>query len=115
MSTTASGWAVVALSSVPAIQLFGLIMCFSGSYSAMAVFWANAAQLLSRQSQVVGIALISSVGTMASIVSPSIIGVLRDLTDNFAAGIWYSAGLLVFGVLLLGGVARARARTAQGA
>jgi ACS family 4-hydroxyphenylacetate permease-like MFS transporter len=108
MTTVAVGWTIVALVSVPLIQLFGLILCFSGSYSAMSIFWATVSQLLSRQSQAVGIAFISMVGTFASILSPSIIGLLRDFTKDFNAGIWYATALLVVGVILMSSIARAR-------
>src|SRR5262249_25669033 len=93
---------------VPTLQLIGLVLCFSGGYTAMSIFWATAAQVLSRQSQAVGIAFISMVGTFASILSPSIVGVLRDLTKDFNAGIWYATALLFVGIILLSTIATSR-------
>jgi cyanate permease len=49
----------------------------------------------------VGIAAIQSVGNLASISSPIIIGVLRDSTHNFYVGAWYTAALLCAGVLVV--------------
>ncbi len=72
----------------------------------MCVFWAMAALTLSRQSQAVGIALISSIGTLASMISPTIIGYLREHTQSFNAGIWYTTILLILGVMLMIGASR---------
>jgi ACS family 4-hydroxyphenylacetate permease-like MFS transporter len=59
-------------------------------------------------SRAVGIAAVSTIGTFASIVSPSIVGILRDMTDTMAAGAWYAAVLLAFGT---GSLLRMTART----
>ena len=114
MMLTAVGWMIVALTPYPITKMIGLTLCSIGAYSAMCTFWAMAAHLLSRQSQAVGIALISSIGTVASIVSPSIIGFLRDLTASFNAGIWYTTILLIFGVTLMVAVTRPRPAPAPG-
>ena len=49
----------------------------------------------------VGIALISSVGLLASALTPSIIGVLKDLTGTFTIGIVYAAAALLAASVLL--------------
>jgi ACS family 4-hydroxyphenylacetate permease-like MFS transporter len=108
MAFGAIGWMMVALTPSPVSKMIGLTVCFVGAYSAMSVFWAMAAHTLSRQSQAVGIALISSVGTLASMISPTIIGYLRERTESFNAGIWYAAILLVIGVTLMMVAARHR-------
>src|SRR5262249_55121183 len=41
MVTVALGWVMVALVPMPAVQLVGLVLCFSGSYTAMSIFWAT--------------------------------------------------------------------------
>jgi MFS-type transporter involved in bile tolerance (Atg22 family) len=90
----------------------GLTVCFSGTYSALAIFWATAAQLIPRRSHAVGIALVSTVGTIASIISPAITGILRDLTQSFTAGAWYAAALLIVGVTLMAALSRRQAARA---
>jgi len=105
------GWVMVALTPSPLTKMIGLTVCSAGVYSAMCIFWAMAAHVLSRQSQAVGIALISTVGTLASMISPTNIGFLRERTDSFNAGIWYATILLVFGVTLMSIAARQRADT----
>lgn len=111
MALCASGWMMVALTPSPVSKMIGLTLCSIGAYSAMCTFWAMASHLLTRQSQAVGIALISSIGTVASIVSPSIIGALRDFTESFNAGIWYATILLLLGVALMVVVTRQRPAT----
>jgi len=108
MAVSALGWMIVALTPFPVTKMVGLTLCFVGAYSAMCTFWAMAAHTLSRQSQAVGIALISSIGTLASIISPTIIGFLRERTENFTAGIWYTTVLLLMGVTLMIFATRAR-------
>lgn len=112
MALGAFGWMIVALTPSPYTKMLGLTLCFVGTYSAMCVFWAMAAHTLSRQSQAVGIALISSIGTLASMISPTIIGYLRERTENFNAGIWYTTILLLLGVTLMVFAARRAANAA---
>ena len=38
---------------------------------------------------------------VGSAVSPLLIGILRDATGNFSSGLWFVAGLLVVGALVL--------------
>lgn len=111
MALGALGWMVVALTASPYTKMLGLTLCFMGTYSAMCVFWAMAAHMLSRQSQAVGIAFISSIGTLASMISPTIIGFLRERTQSFNAGIWYTTILLILGVTLMVFAARRAANT----
>jgi ACS family 4-hydroxyphenylacetate permease-like MFS transporter len=67
--------------------------------------------LLSQEARPAGIGLISAVGLLGSAVSPAVIGVLRDLTGNFSAGLFYVAGLLVVSIVLILAASR-RNRTA---
>lgn len=97
MAVGAVGWVLVALGPTPMSKLAGLTLAFAGVYSAICVFWAAATQRVGRRSQAAAIGVISTLGTTASIVSPYIIGTLRDLTHSFTASIWYVAVLLVLG------------------
>lgn len=111
----AIGWLTMALSAVPLVKLVGLILAYIGAYSFVAVFWALAVPLISPGSRPAAIALISTTGLMASIVSPSIIGMLRDATHNFTAGFWYVAVLNIIGLVALGFVMRLARRTGASA
>jgi ACS family 4-hydroxyphenylacetate permease-like MFS transporter len=99
MGAAALGWAAVVLLPTPSLKLAGLALCATGGFSAFALFWTVGTRYIPHRSQAVGIAAIQSVGNLASITSPLIIGALRDTTHNFYAGAWYTAALLSAGLL----------------
>lgn len=101
MAAAALGWALVVLLQAPALKLAALALSTFGGYAAMAIFWTVSTQYIAHRSHAVGIAAIQSVGNLASIVSPLIIGMLRDSTHDFYAGIWYAAGLMTAGMVLV--------------
>ena len=98
MLVAASGWMLIVLAQAVHWKLIGLTLCFMGAYSALAIFWASASIAIPRDRQAVAIALISTIGTFASITSPTIIGYLRELTHSFNAGAWYNTAVLAVGV-----------------
>lgn len=115
MMLAMAGWMFAAVSATPVFKMTGLTLCTIGTFSSQAVFWAMAAPLLSKRVQPVAIGIISTAGIGASVISPSIVGVLRDTTHSFNAGLWYAAGLLVLGifaVLIIAGGRTARLKMA---
>ena len=118
MAAAALGWAAIVLLPTPSLKLAGLALCALGGFSAFALFWTVGTRYIPHRSQAVGIAAIQSVGNLASITSPLIIGLLRDSTHNFYAGAWYTAALLSAGlvtVLLVTGSLRGRQSLAEAA
>jgi ACS family 4-hydroxyphenylacetate permease-like MFS transporter len=113
MALSAFGWLVVVTATATAVKLLGFGICYVGSFSAMAIFWTAANSALPKETRAVGLAAVSTIGTFASILSPSIVGILRDLTQSMAAGAWYSAVLLVLGTLSLSFLAVPRSWSAQ--
>jgi ACS family 4-hydroxyphenylacetate permease-like MFS transporter len=99
MGAAALGWAAIVLLPTPSLKLAGLALCSLGGFSAFALFWTVGTRYIPYRSQAVGIAAIQSVGNLASITSPIIIGALRDSTHNFYAGAWYTAALLSAGLV----------------
>jgi sugar phosphate permease len=113
MAAAALGWAAIVLLPTPGLKLAGLALCALGGFSAFALFWTVSTPYIPHRSRAVGIAAIQTVGNLASITSPLVIGVLRDSTHNFYAGAWYTTALLSAGilvVLLITRSARGRAR-----
>jgi len=100
MLMAAIGWILTAVSSYPAMQLLGVCMAASGSYSAMSIFWTTPDQALSFNARAVGIAVINAVGNIGSAVNPLVIGWLKDLTLSFSSGFAYAATLMILGALL---------------
>ncbi|HHE6469529.1 TPA: 4-hydroxyphenylacetate permease [Providencia rettgeri] len=97
----AAGWVLAAMTSHPVIQLFGIIMASTGSFTAMAVFWTTPDQSISLRARAIGIAVINATGNIGSAVSPLLIGWLKDQTGSFNSGLYFVAGLLVVGALLV--------------
>ncbi|MGH8466360.1 MAG: 4-hydroxyphenylacetate permease, partial [Pseudomonas sp.] len=95
----------------PALQLLGISLASAGAFGAMTVFWSFADQNLSSSAKVVGIAFINAFGNAATIVSSLMVGILKDHTQSFVAGICYAAVLMIIGAVLVIRSAHARRTT----
>lgn len=95
------GWMFVALLASPGLKFVGLVFCSVGGISAQAIFWTLPAQFLSLKARPAGIALVSTLGLLGSIVGPLVIGRLRDLTNGFSAGLLFVAGVVATGALCI--------------
>lgn len=100
-AVTAVGWLAVTVFAMPPLRLGGLVLVSVGAFAAMAMFWTLATPFLSVRNRPGSIAFINTVGIFASAVSPTIVGVLRDLTHSFDSAIWYTVALLVLGIVAL--------------
>jgi len=98
IAMAATGWLFVAWSTLPLVRFGGLALVSIGAFCGMSIFWTLPANLLSPAARPAGIALISTAGIFGSVVSPSIIGFLRDATGSFASGLLYMAALLVVSI-----------------
>jgi ACS family 4-hydroxyphenylacetate permease-like MFS transporter len=111
MAFSAVGWVIVATASHPALRMVGLTMASAGGYPALALFWALATPLLSAAVRPAAIALISTAGIFASMLSPAVVGVLKDLTHSFTAGMWYVTALDVVGIAVIAAAVRQHRRS----
>lgn len=101
MGLAALGWLLITITDVGWLRILGLVFVSVGAFTAMAVFWAFTAPLLSPKSRPAAIALISSGGVLGSALSPLIVGYLLDLTGSFDTPLWYATTLLLTGACLL--------------
>jgi ACS family 4-hydroxyphenylacetate permease-like MFS transporter len=115
MALAAIGWLLITSSDTGWIRILGLVFVSVGAFTAMAVFWALTAPLLSPKSRPASIALISSGGVLGSALTPVIVGYLRERTGSFDTGLWYAAALLAAGIVLLFIVRAQAARSAVAA
>ncbi|HVX78468.1 MAG TPA: MFS transporter [Bradyrhizobium sp.] len=106
LAMAATGWLMVIYLAQPEFRLAGLIFTVSGAFSAMSVFWTLPQAILSEEARPAGIGFISAVGLLGSAVSPAVIGILRDLTGSFNAGLFYVTALLVISMALIWIVSR---------
>ncbi|KOY62571.1 4-hydroxyphenylacetate permease [Photorhabdus heterorhabditis] len=97
----AAGWILTSLTNHSVIQLTGIIMASTGSFTAMAVFWTTPDQAISLRARAIGIAVISATGNIGSALSPLLIGWLKDQTGSFNTGLYFVAGLLVIGAAII--------------
>ncbi|MDR8377765.1 YbfB/YjiJ family MFS transporter, partial [Acinetobacter baumannii] len=97
----AAGWLLASATHHSLSQLIGIIMASVGSFTAMAIFWTTPDRVISLQSRAVELAVINAIGNVGSAVSPLLIGILRDTTGSFSSGLWFVAGLLIVGALVL--------------
>ncbi|OUM37269.1 4-hydroxyphenylacetate permease [Pseudomonas putida] len=100
MLMAAAGWMFTAYASNPMVQLCGICMAATGSYTAMSIFWTTPDQALTFKARAIGIAVINAFGNIGSALNPLVVGWLKDLTLSFTAGIVYATALLVVGALL---------------
>lgn len=101
MLFAAAGWMCTAWSGNPLVQLLGVCMASTGSYTAMSIFWTTPDQAMSFQARAIGIAVINAVGNLGSALNPLVVGWLKDLTHSFTAGLGYATVLLIVGTLLI--------------
>ncbi|MDR0219444.1 MAG: 4-hydroxyphenylacetate permease [Enterobacteriaceae bacterium] len=97
----AAGWLLTSLTGNSLVQLLGIIMASTGSFTAMAVFWTTPDQSISLRARAIGIAVINATGNIGSAVSPLLIGWLKDQTGSFNSGLYFVAGLLMIGAWLV--------------
>lgn len=100
MLMAAAGWMFAAYAGNPMVQLCGICMAATGSYTAMSIFWTTPDQALTFKARAIGIAVINAFGNTGSALNPLVVGWLKDLTQSFTTGIVYAAVLLVIGALL---------------
>lgn len=97
----AMGWLLASATDHNLVQLLGIIMASTGSFSAMAIFWTTPDQAISLRARAIGIAVINATGNIGSALSPLMIGWLKDVTGSFSSGLWFVATLLVIGAIII--------------
>jgi MFS family permease len=99
---SAIGIAVAGLApDEPIMVLGGLIVAGMGASAALPMFWQLPPAFLSNSTQAAGIALISSLGSIASFLTPSLIGWMRDTTHSASLALYVLAAFIVTGGFLV--------------
>ena len=110
MALAAVGWTLVIVGHFTLLKVLGLIFVNVGILTALPILWTLPASLLSKSARPAGMGLISAVGQLGSVTAPFVMGVLRDWTHSFAAGLIYVTVLLVGGALMVVALPRVRSR-----
>jgi ACS family tartrate transporter-like MFS transporter len=81
------------------VAICGLVLASGGAFAGLAVFWTLPPMFLRESERPVGMGLVTTIGVIAGMLSPLIMGRLRDLMGT------YSIALLIGAILpLLGGL-----------
>jgi ACS family tartrate transporter-like MFS transporter len=97
---SAAGWALAARVGSPALFLLAMTLAQVGIMSMLPTFWALPTAFLSGTAAAGGIALINSVGNLGGFAGPNIIGVLKERTGDFTAGLLAVALVMCVGAVL---------------
>jgi len=95
------------------LAMLALTFATLGIYAAVGTFWSLPTAILTGTGAAAGLALINSMGNLAGLSSPTIMGAIKEATGSFTAGLLFLAGAMLLGavIVLLFGVAE-KARTA---
>ncbi len=85
----------------PALKMFWLSLGAFGVFAVLPVFWTLPTAFLSGASAAAGIAVINSVGNLAGFFGPFVMGWLKDVTGNYAAGLWVIAACAVVALVVV--------------
>ena len=99
MGLAAFGWFVIIGVDNAWLRLLGLIGVSVGTFAAQGVFWTMPPRYLSRRARPVGMAVVNTLGLLGSAIGPSIIGVLKDATGSFTAGLLFVIATVVIGMV----------------
>ena len=85
----------------PWISLVLLVFACSGAFGATGPFWTMPSGFLAGTAAAGGIALVSSLGAIFAILSPTIVGWATDQTGSLAAGQYYYGTLFLLAAIIL--------------
>jgi ACS family tartrate transporter-like MFS transporter len=94
MFVSAAGFVLSAYLKNPVLALAALSLAWVGVKAAQAPFWSIPPAFLKGPAAAGGIALINSVANLGGQIGPWVVGLLREATGGFSAGLLLSAGLL---------------------
>ena len=100
----AAGAAAAALVDNAAIKMLCFTCSSIGLYAALPVFWSLSTTFLTGRSAALGVALINSWGALAAFLAPWMMGLTKDATGNYSAGLLILAGAALGGALIVAGL-----------
>ncbi|MBR8167999.1 MFS transporter [Burkholderia cenocepacia] len=83
------------------VAIAGLSLSYLGILSCFGIFWSIATGWLRSEAAVIGLALINSISSFASYISPFVLGIARDMTHQMTYGLYFMAGCLAIGGVLV--------------
>jgi MFS transporter, ACS family, tartrate transporter len=96
----AVGLVISVLTGSLAVGLAGLTIALIGITSARAIFWTIPTRFLTGVGAASGLALINSIGVLGGYFGPELMGLLKDATGGYLAGLLTMAGILALAAVL---------------
>ncbi|HWE75389.1 MAG TPA: MFS transporter [Stellaceae bacterium] len=94
------------LTASPVLSLVALIVGISGVNPLVGPFWSFATGFLRGSAAAVGIAILSCGGSIGGFLATFLLGIFREKFGSFEMGLYFMAGIAVFGAVLMWLVAR---------
>ncbi len=85
----------------PFFSMVAISLAAAGIFAALSSFWAVPTARLTGAAAAAGIALINAIGNLSGYVGPSAIGVLKERTGGYGAGLVMLGGALILASLLM--------------
>ena len=102
MLLAAVGLAIAAYLPLPLFKFVGIVLCSAGAYGCYGIFWSLAAAIIPTSRRAVLIAAIHAAGTLGAIVSPIMVGFLKDRAGDFSASMLFGIGVTLCGAIAAG-------------
>jgi len=102
MLIAAIGWMMTGMLDEPVVRMIGLVLATSGGFTAWIICWTLPPVCLSEEARAAGIAVIAMVAMLGNLISPTVFGILKDMTDTYLSGLVFVAILLVIGAIIMG-------------
>jgi ACS family tartrate transporter-like MFS transporter len=81
------------------VLLFTLAM--TGLKAYLPAFWSLPSLFLAESAAAASIGLINSFGNLGGWIGPTVVGVVRDNTGSFNAGLWFLAASMIISVAII--------------
>jgi MFS transporter, ACS family, tartrate transporter len=82
------------------LTMVALTLATLGIYAAIGTFWSLPTAILTGTGAAAGLALVNSMGNLAGLVSPTIVGIIKQATGSFPAALLFLAGALLLGAVI---------------
>jgi MFS transporter, ACS family, tartrate transporter len=114
LALAVSGLVVSTIAGPPTLKLAFLCVAAFGIFAAIPVFWTLPRAMVPASALAAGIATVNSIGSLSGFVDSYAVGLIKDLTGEFAGGLWFIAGFGVISIVVLAAVTRDTAWARRG-
>ena len=114
LALAVSGLVVSTIVGPPTLKLAFLCVAAFGIFAAIPVFWTLPRAMVPASALAAGIATVNSIGSLSGFVDSYAVGLIKDLTGEFAGGLWFIAGFGVISIMVLAALTRDTAWARKG-